>query len=90
MSDLVQSRIIATVAMRVAENHCGNRPIVTLDSDFLADIGFDDLDVVETIMEVEEMFCVMLDDNEPCATVRDLVALTKDALRRNRETGERQ
>jgi hypothetical protein len=43
-------------------------------------IGFDDLDVIETVMTVEEKIVVSIDDEAACNTPRDLAGLAHPDL----------
>jgi len=50
--------------------------MVTLDAKIVDDLGFDSLDNIETIMEIEDLFGIEIDDNvvaEEIKTVRHLV-----------------
>ena len=54
---------------------------ITAESSIKEDLGADSLDMVEIVMEIEEEFDVILDDDvaERCQTVADLVAAVKGA-----------
>ena len=56
---------------------------ISLDSQFVADLGFDSLDLVEFVMLVEEEFDIVVSDeeSETINTVRDAVqAIQKSIL----------
>ncbi|MBP5474075.1 MAG: acyl carrier protein [Bacteroidales bacterium] len=55
---------------------------ITCESDYIADLGADSLDMVELIMEMEERFGVKISDNEAegMRTVGDTVAFLKDKI----------
>lgn len=58
---------------------------VTLESRFVDDLGFDSLDQVEVMMEVEEEFCIEISDEEAetVVTLADAVALVQAKLTPN-------
>lgn len=70
-TEAVSQRVIELVSRQVdipKEN-------ISLDSQFVADLGFDSLDVVEFVMNVEEEFNIAVPDEESEAilTVRNAV-----------------
>ena len=48
---------------------------ISLDSQFIADLGYDSLDVVEFVMRVEEDFDIVVPDEE-----RDKILTVRDAV----------
>lgn len=54
----------------------------TLSTRFVADLGFDSLDSVEFVMELEDEFAVEIDDEqaERCTTVADAASLITQLL----------
>ena len=52
---------------------------ITVDSHLVDDIGFDSLDKVEFIMDIEKHFEMVLDESacEDCKTIGDFVALVE-------------
>ena len=55
---------------------------ITCESDYIADLGADSLDMVELIMEMEERFGVKISDNEAegMRTIGDTVAFLKNKI----------
>ena len=55
---------------------------ISLDSQFVADLGFDSLDVVEVIMLAEEKFDIVVPDeeSETIHTVRDAVQAIQKSI----------
>ena len=55
---------------------------ISLDSQFVADLGFDSLDIVEFIMLAEEEFDIVVPDKEgeTMGTVRDAVLAIQELL----------
>ena len=55
---------------------------ITCESDYIADLGAESLDMVELIMEMEERFGVKISDNEAegMRPVGDTVAFLKDKI----------
>ena len=79
----ITSRVAQIIAEIVHQN--GHDAIVAPNAEFGADLQFDELDVVETIMACEEQFCVDLPDEEITteSRVSDLVALIAGNVREN-------
>lgn len=77
----ITSRVAQIIAEIVHQN--GHDAIVAPNAEFGADLQFDELDVVETIMACEEQFCVDLPDEEitTSSRVSDLVALIAGNVR---------
>ena len=76
----ISSRVAQIIAEIVHQN--GHDAIVAPNAEFGADMQFDELDVVETIMACEEHFCVELPDEEITTSshVSDLVDLVAHAV----------
>lgn len=55
---------------------------ISLDSQFMADLGFDSLDIVEFVMTIEEEFNISVPDEESEAimTVRDAVRAIQKSI----------
>lgn len=55
---------------------------ISLDSQFVADLGFDSLDIVEFVMLVEEEFDIVVpdDESETINTVRDAVQTIQKSI----------
>lgn len=79
----ISSRVEQIIAEIVHQN--GHDAIVAPNAEFGADLQFDELDVVETIMACEEHFCVDIPDEEITteSRVSDLVALIAGNVREN-------
>lgn len=88
MISAISSSISQICAEIVHQN--GHDCIVTLGARFGADLQFDELDVVETIMACEEQFCVEIPDEEITteSRVSDLVALIARNLREKEGAAE--
>ena len=55
---------------------------ISLDSQFIADLGFDSLDVMEFLMSVEDEFEITIpdDQSEKISTVRDAIQEIQEAI----------
>lgn len=64
-----------TVIELISEKHNIPKEQITLDSQFVADLGFDSLDQVEFVMTVEDQFDISVPDEiaEKIQTVHDAV-----------------
>lgn len=58
-TDLVQERVVA----RICEYSGKTKEEVNLETRFVEDLGFDSLDMAETVMQLEEEFDIELPDN---------------------------
>ncbi len=82
--DHVCADIVAIVALQVEATHSSDPlPDVLQESVFGDDLGFDSLDVVETIMRCEERFGISIEDEDlhSGSTVSDLIDHVVSALR---------
>ena len=68
--------------IELASGHIGlPKEQISLDSQFVADLGFDSLDIVEFVMIVEEEFDIVVpgEEGETINTVRDAVRAIQKA-----------
>lgn len=81
--DHVCADVVAVVAHQVEATHSDPLPDVLLESVLGNDLGFDSLDVVETVMRCEERFGISIDDDDlhSGSTVSDLIGHVVSALR---------
>ncbi len=74
------------VEQKVIELVCNQVDIpkekISLDSHFIADIGFDSLDIVEFVMQVEDEFNISVsdEDSESIKTVGDAVKVIQKLI----------
>lgn len=64
-----------TVIELISDKHNIPKEQITLDSQFVADLGFDSLDNVEFIMTVEDQFDILVPDD-----IGDKIMTVKDAV----------
>ena len=75
----MSTQTIETLSQRVVElvssHHDISKEHISLDSEFVADLGFDSLDQVEFVMNIEEEFDIAVPDDEAerIKTVRDAI-----------------
>ncbi len=82
--DHVCADVVAIVALQTESAHrSGPLPDVLQESVFGDDLGFDSLDVVETIMRCEERFGISIDDEDlhSGSTASALIGHVVSALR---------
>ena len=82
MSEEIQQQVISMIASQLGKNESE----ITLDSQFIEDLGADSLDLVELIMAFEEEFSdtdvqveITDEDAEKILTVGDAVEFLKNA-----------
>lgn len=73
MNEEMKARLIVLIAEQAGTILADVKP----ESNLVADLGMDSLDLIETCMAIEEEFEVEIDDEEAerCATVGDIMAL---------------
>ncbi len=75
-----------TLSQRVIELVSGHTDVpkdqISLDSQFVADLGFDSLELVEFVMYVEEEFDIVVPDkeNDTINTMRDAVQIIQKLI----------
>lgn len=82
--DHVCADVVAIVAHQVEATHRSDPlPDVLLESVLGDDLGFDSLDVVETVMRCEERFGISIEDDDlhSGSTVSDLIGHVVSSLR---------
>lgn len=76
--ETISERVIGLISTR----HDTPKSTISLDSQFVADLGFDSLDVVEFSMNVEEEFGISMTDEvvESIVSVRDAVEAIQELV----------
>ncbi len=80
------TQTIETLSQRVIELACDQVGIpkeqITLDSHFVADLGFDSLDKVEFMMTIEDEYNMIVSDEkaDTINTIRDAVLLIQTMI----------
>jgi acyl carrier protein len=71
-----------TVIELISDKHNVPKEQITLDSQFVADFGFDSLDKVEFVMTVEDQFDISVPDElaEKIQTVRNAVQAIQELI----------
>ena len=78
MEDEIARRVILTIQDQLGIS----TEQITPERSLVADLAYDSMDQVETVMFLEEEFSIRIedDDAEACKTVADLIALVKKQM----------
>ena len=81
-TSLTEQQIVEKLCELAAEHASLERPTISLDAHFRHDLGFDSLEEVEFVLDIEECFEIDVPDEEATEirTIRDAAEMLKRRL----------